>query len=94
MKKQDDLYEEFLASQSSRASGVGSAVLKLFALVLAWTLPIGVIELPLIGAVVDSQTCVGRTGDPSCVSVIEAGIFWQAIAIPLIVLVFWVLRDR
>lgn len=52
----------------------------------------GIIEIPLWLAIIESTTCEARTGDPSCVSVVEAGAFYQAIALPLTYAIYRVIR--
>ncbi len=48
---------------------------------LAFFVVFTVVEVPLWYSVYESSTCRAAGRDPSCVSVIEAGIFWQPIAI-------------
>jgi hypothetical protein len=90
MEKPDDIYEEFVAKQQADGPAWRKLPLKLLFAAIA----IAIIEMPAFSAYLDSTTCVARTGDPSCVSVIEAGIFWQGIAFPLIGLILWLIFRR
>ncbi len=90
MDKPDDMYAAFVSAQKEEVPRWWRVPLKLIAAAVA----IAVIELPAYSAYLESSTCVARTGDLSCVSVIEAGVFWQGIALPLIGLTLWLLLRR